>query len=253
MHPTNNITQKTVIFRRWRLVFYLIIGMGLFGTSSGCRWRSQQLTQKGMSQVQNNQLWPAIDTFQRALNTDPRSADANYNLGATYYYLAKETGQPHYNPKAEDFLRKSLIINPNHVNGYRTLSALMVETNRKNEAFQLLRSWQVAQPSNPEPLVELARLYKEHNETNQSVQHLADALKLNPNHSRALVAMGQLREQQGHLELAMKNYQRSFQTNQSQVGLSDQINRLAARMNTSTGTGNPNTRYASPNLGLNIR
>lgn len=229
-------------------VVIAVVVLCLFSVS-GCRWRSQQLTQQGMDQVQNNQLWPAIDTFQRALNVNPRSADANYNLGATYYYLAKETTQPHYNPKAEDFLRKALVLNPNHVDAYRTLSALMVETNRKDHAFQLLRSWQVAQPSNPEPLVELARLYKEHNDSNQSVQHLADAIRLNPNHTRALVAMGQIREEQGHLDLAMKNYQRSFQTNQAQPGLTGQMNRLAARMNTSTGTGNPNTRYANPNLG----
>lgn len=216
-------------------------------TGSGCQYRATRHTSNGHWHMQNSQYGPAVDSFQQALMAHPRHADANYNLGAAYYYLAKNSGQAHLTPKAEDLLRQAVTINPNHVDAYRTLSALYVETQRPNEAFNLLRSWQIAQPGNPEPLVELARLYREHNDSTRAVQFLADALTIEPNNSRALVAMGHLREEQGNLELALKNYTRSYQANSYQPELAQRIASLQQRMSGGLTTGQ-GTRYATPNM-----
>ncbi|GEM_PF-991086 len=220
--------------------------------SPGCQFQAARHTADGQWHVQNNQFGPAIDSYQQALMTNPRSADANYNLGTTYYYMAKQTGQAHFNPKSEDLLRQAISLNPNHVDAYRTLSALYIETQRPNDAFNLMRSWQVAQPTSPEPLVELARLYREHNDPTRAVQHLADALTIDPNNSRALVAMGSLREEQGQLELALKNYTRSYQANNYQPELATRIASLQQRLNSSTNSTN-NTRYANPSMNNTLR
>jgi len=220
--------------------------------SLGCHFQAARHASDGRMHFQSGQMASAIDSFQQAVMVQPRSADANYNLGAAYYYAAKTTGQPHLNPKSEDLLRQAIAINPSHVDAYRTLAALYVETNRPNEAFQLIRNWQVQQPANPEPLIEMARLYREHNDATRSVQYLADALTLDPAHARALVAMGNLREEQGQLELALKNYTRSYQVNAYQPEVAQRIASLQQRMyhdaNPSTGT-----RYAAPNMNQHLR
>lgn len=214
---------------------------------AGCQLQASRHTTAGQWHLKNQQYGSAVDSFQQALMVNPRNADANYNLGATYYYLAKQNGQAHMNPKAEDMLRQAIVLNPNHVDAYRTLASLYVETQRPNDAFNLLRGWHESNPGNPEPLVEMARMYREHNDPNRAVQFLADALTIDPNNSRALVAMGTLREEQGDLELAMKNYTRSYQANSYQPELAQRIASLQQRMSGGVTTSN-GTRYATPNM-----
>lgn len=230
----------------------LMLAAFVLSTNVGCQFQAARHTADGKWHVQNSQFGPAIDSFQQALMSNPRSADANYNLGTAYYYTAKQTGQAHLNPKSEDLLKQAITLNPNHVDAYRTLSSLYVETQRPNDAFNLIRSWQVTQPSSPEPLVELARLYREHNDQTRAVQHLADALTIDPNNSRALVAMGALREEQGQLELALKNYTRSYQANAYQPEVATRIASLQERMSSSVNP-NPNTRFAAPNMNNTFR
>jgi len=143
-------------------------------------------------------------------------------------------------------------LNPSHVDAYRTLAALYVETGRPNDAFQLIRGWQVGQPSNPEPLIEMARLYREHGDATRATQYLADALTLDPNHSRALVAMGTLREEQGNYELALKNYTRSYQANSYQPQVAERIAALQQRGQTDASP-NSGTLYANPNMNNYLR
>lgn len=231
--------------------FRLVAGICLM-VCAGCQFQVARHTADGRAYLQTGQMAQAVDSFQQALMANPQSADANYNLGATYYYLAKQTGQPHLNPKSEDLLRQSLALNPGHVDAYRTLAALYVETQRPNEAFQLIRGWQVAQPANPEPLVEMARLYREHNDTARATQYLADALTLDPNNARALVAMGKVREEQGEYELALKNYTRSFQANAYQPQVAERIAALQQRVQTDVNPAS-GTRYANPSMNAYVR
>lgn len=234
----------------YHLRFGLML-LALLSISAGCQVQATRHTADGRWHLQNRQFGPAVDSFQQALMVNPRNADANYNLGTTYYYMAKNTGQAHLNPKAEDLLHQAIVLNPNHVDAYRTLSALYVETQRPNEAFNLLRSWQVAQPTNPEPLVELARLYREHNDSTRAAQFLSDAITLEPDNARALVAMGSLREEQGDWDQALRNYTRSYQANSYQPELAERIASLQQRVSGSTTTPS-GTRYATPSMNQSL-
>ncbi|MBL8854533.1 MAG: tetratricopeptide repeat protein [Planctomycetaceae bacterium] len=228
-----------------------LVGLMLL-SQMGCQFQLARHTADGQQYLRSGQFSQAVDSFQQALMSNPQNADANYNLGTTYYYLAKQTSQPHLNPKSEDLLRQAIALNPSHADAYRTLAALYVETNRPNDAFQLIRGWQVTQPESPEPLVEMARLYREHNDPTRATQYLADALTLAPNHSRALVAMGTLREEQGQYDLALKNYTRSIQANSYQPQVAERIASIQQRFQTDV---NPQsgTRYANPNLNSFLR
>lgn len=228
--------------------FWVVAMLG----QSGCQFQMARHTSDGQQYLRSGQLSQAVDSFQQALMSNPQNADANYNLGTTYYYLAKQTGQAHLNPKSEDLLRQAIALNPSHADAYRTLAAMYIETNRPNEAFQLIRGWQVTQPASPEPLIEMARLYREHNDSTRATQYLADALTLDPNHSRALVAMGTLREEQGQYDLALKNYTRSIQANSYQPQVAQ---RIAAIQQRYQGEVNPQsgTRYANPNMNSFLR
>ncbi len=232
--------------RTWFLGLPLVVG------ALGCQFQVARHTADGRQHLQNGQMALAADSFQQALMANPGNADANYNLGTTYYYIAKQTNQPHLNPKAEDLLRQAIALNPSHVDAYRSLAAVYIETNRPTEAFQLIRGWQVAQPSNPEPLIEMARLYREHNDPTRATQYLADALTLDPNHSRALVAMGTIREEQGQYDLALKNYTRSYQANAYQPQVAQRITALQNRMRTDGGPLG-DTRYATPTMNSSLR
>lgn len=235
-------------FANLLLVFYGLLLL----SQVGCQFQLARHTSNGQQFLRSGQFAQAADSFQQALMSNPQNADANYNLGATYYYMAKQTGQMYINPKSEDLLRQAIALNPSHADAYRTLAALYIETNRPNDAFQLIRGWQVTQPTNPEPLVEMARLYREHRDPTRATQYLADALTLAPNHSRALVAMGTLREEQGQYELALKNYTRSIQANAYQPQVAQRIaaiqQRFSGDLNSQSGT-----RYANPNMNAYLR
>lgn len=190
----------------------------------------------------------ALQRFQLAAARDPSNADAYYNMASTFQQMGVQTGEKQYYTQAEDLYRQCLALSPDHVDAHRGLAALLVRTDRSNEAFKLLKDWAKYRPSNVDAHVELARLYEEFGESKLATQYLEHAITVNPNNSRALAALGAIRETQGNTAQALANYQRSYQLNSFQPGVAERIARLQQTVNGRLSTLNSNTRWVNPNV-----
>lgn len=194
--------------------------------ASGCNIAATGHNVQGKRLYEQGQFAQAISTFQKAVNANPRNPDAYYNMASTYYYLGKQQNNATWTQQAEQLYRRALVIDPNHTDAHRGLAAVLVESGRSGEAFQMLQAWQARAPFSAEPLIELARLQSEFGNRSNAMQTLANALNVDSNNPRALKAMGLMREQSGEYQLALDNYIRSYQANNLQPDVAEKIARL---------------------------
>ena len=206
---------------------------------SGCGLSATGTNMQGKQLFDQGQYAQAIEMFQRSINADPRNADGYYNMAAAYYYLGKQQKNVAWSQQADQLYRQALSLDPDHVDAYRGLSALLMDEGRTQEAFQLVQNWRVQQPDNPEPVIELARLYRESGDSAAATQLLADALHIDGNHARALKAMGMMREESGEYDLALQNYTRSYEANNSQTDVAQKIASLQGATRTAQNTTPP--------------
>ena len=219
-------------YRRNSLRFGLVIVAMAMLNGTGCRLMSTGQNVQGKRFFEQGQYTQAIDSFQQALRTNPRSADGWYNLGATYYYLGKQQKNPTWLQQAHQFFDRALQVDPDHADARRSLAALMIDNNRVNDAFAMIQSWRASAPRDPAPVLELARMYRESGNRNQAIQLLVEALNIDPNNSVALRAMGVMREEAGDVRSALQNYIRSYQANNMQPDLAQRIATLQGTLQT---------------------
>ncbi|MEM8679115.1 MAG: tetratricopeptide repeat protein [Planctomycetota bacterium] len=228
---------------RLPLATALVLSTVLLG--SGCRMSAVGKNVSGVRDYQQGQYHSAIQRFQQALAADPNNADAYYNLAATYYALGKYQGDQGLMNQAEGLYHQCLDLEPNHVECHRGLAGLLVDTNRPESAFTLLKRWAMQNPSDPSARIELARLYEEFGDDDSAIQHLSDALHVDANDHRAWAALGRLREERGEHAQALSNYQQAYNLNQFQPGLSSRIATLQQSLNSGTGVSAGGTQMVT--------
>lgn len=236
-----NLLNKTCCFtigHRW--IRYLLVFT--IGVLSGCNYAAQQRNIAGRQAYETGQYSNAINEFQRAIQVNPRNADAHYNLGATYYAMGKQYQNQQYTAHAEQLFRRSIALDNQHIDAHRYLAALLVETGQEQYAFDLLNTWRSRYPNSAEPSIELARLYQEYGDFRRATDHLADALRVDSGNVRALKAMGFVREQQGDIQLALQNYYRVMQLDSRQADVAQAVNRLQTQL----AQAGPDAQFANP-------
>ncbi|MGI9518026.1 MAG: tetratricopeptide repeat protein [Pirellulaceae bacterium] len=210
-------------------VFSTLLCIGISGcnvTSSGHNMYGRQLYDQG-------QYAAAIESFQQALRDNPQSADAYYNLAATYSHLGRQQNNANSLQQADQLYRYSIALNPANGDAYRGLTALMMQNGQTAEAFQMMQTWRAQMPQSAEPAIELARMYHETGNRQQATQLLVDALNVEPTNARALKALGSIREESGQYQLALDNYIRSYQANNLQADVAQKIAALQGVARTS--------------------
>jgi tetratricopeptide (TPR) repeat protein len=226
----------------------LMVGLAILA-SAGCKMSAQGRNVDGVREYQLGRYHESIRHFQRALADDPNNADAYYNLAATYYNLAKRNGDRSLMQQSEGLYHQCLDLNPNHVACYRGLASLLVDTDRQESAFTLVRRWAQRSYGSAEPRIELARLHEEFGDKDAAIQHLTDALHVDANNARAWTALGRLRENRGEFAQALSNYQQAYNINQFQPGVGTRIASLQQGVGSGTtaaGTQIVNTPSALP-------
>lgn len=201
--------------------------------SSGRNLQGVRLYHQGQHQL-------AVQEFQRVLASDPLNPDANYNLAALLHRSGVANKHQPTIEQAEAYYNRCLDLNKDHVDCYRGLAVLLVETKRRDKAITLLKNWAKTSPHVADSRVELARLYEEAGDLETASLHLNEALAVNANHARAWAASGALREKTGHPEQALANYQRSLQLNGFQPGVSQRVAALNRTVGGGVITGAPN-------------
>jgi len=186
----------------------------------------------------------AITAFQSALRANPNDPNTLYNIAATYHQSARASlrsghmaaAQQQYE-QAVQYYQLCLARAPNHADAYRGLSALYMDYQNGEAAYQLLRNWYDANPVSIEPKLEFARFYQEFAEIctiqghTENAQRYRDAtekllqqvLAAEPTNHRALRALGFLKEQNGDIGGAVAEYQRSLQAHPQQQDLAARV------------------------------
>ena len=182
----------------------------LLSFASGCGLANQGLNSKGVQYFQQGRHQEALRTFEEVVTNDPLNTDGHYNLAATYHRLALEKQDSKLLAQSEQLYRQCLHLDSNNADGYRGLAVLMMQSGRREQAYQLLEDWASKAPGSAEPQVELARLYDEGDQLDEAELHLQKALSVDSNNPRAWTALAHLRERDGDMPNALAHYQRSY-------------------------------------------
>jgi tetratricopeptide (TPR) repeat protein len=206
---------------------------GILATSlasqMGCSgMTSRSLNAEGVRLYQSGNYQQAADSFQKAIASNPRSADAYYNLASSLHKNGKLYNRPQDLQQAEQLYNQCLDYDPNHAECYRGLAVLLAETNRQDASYRLLEGWAARSPQNADPRIELARLYEETNNMQLAATQLEQAITIDPDNARALTALGKLRESTGDTQQALANYQRSLAINRFQPTVEARVASLQA-------------------------
>ena len=209
---------------------------------SGCA--SQNPTAEGIRHYGQARYDAAMTAFQSAYKANPNDPNTLYNIAATYHQSAKvaltsgqsATAQQQYDLAAQ-YYELCLAKDANHANAYRGLSAMYMDCQNAEAAFQRLIGWYNMNPVSVEPKLELARLYQEYAQIcmiqgrtdvaqecrSAAEQLLQQVLAVEPTNYLALRALGYLKEQSGDVTGAVSEYQRSLQANPQQQDLETRV------------------------------
>jgi predicted Zn-dependent protease len=134
--------------------------------------------------------------------------------------------------QAEQLYNECLNRNPNHRDCHRALAVLLVETDRSDRAFVLLKNWAVRSPQSADARIELARLYYEFGDAKTAETQLHQALQLDQTRDDAFKALAHIDEVNGDYQQALANYQRAYTLGGYSPALAS---RIAALNNTVSG------------------
>ena len=129
---------------------------GLVSIASGCGMVATGQNMQGVRLYEQGQLYGAMEKFQQAMVNDPNDADAYYNLASTMHRMGAANKDANALQQAEQMYNECLNRSPDHTDCHRALAVLLVETDRSDRAFVLLKNWAIRSPQNADARVELA-------------------------------------------------------------------------------------------------
>ena len=222
--------QRTNAQRVFNPIRVHALGLVILIATIGCRASTVGLNTQGVSNYRMGRYQEAIQSFQQALVNDPANPDAYYNLAATYYELGKRNNDANLLSQAEGLYNQCLDLDTNHVECYRGLAALLVDTDRSKDAFTLLKGWSQQYVLLADPRIELARLYEEFGDRESAARYLTDALNIDARNARAWTALANIRYEQGQLAQALSNYRHAYQLDQNQPEIAQRIANIQQRL-----------------------
>ncbi len=225
------------------------VALALLLGFSGCNLGVQQHNVAGRQAYETGQFTVAVNEFQKAIQLNPRSADAYYNLGASYYAMGKQSRNEQWLKQSEQLYRQAIALNDQHVDAHRGLAAMLIETGQEKFAFDLMNTWKNRYPNSTEPTIELARLYQEYGDNRRATDLLADALRIDGQNVRALKAMGHIRDVQGQTQLALDNYYRVLQLDNRQTDVANRVTVLQTQLAQLPGGAGANSPANQPRYG----
>lgn len=221
-----------------------LLAVGVIGLAAGCNMVATGQNMQGAQLYEQGQYYQAMDKFQQAMASDPTNADAYYNMASTMHQVGTANKDPNMLKQAETLYNQCLDRNPNHVDCHRALAVLLVQTDRSDRAFTLLKNWAIQSPQNSDARVELARLYEEFGDAKTAELQLQQALQLDQTNKRAWQAIASMQESKGDTQQALANYQRAYALDGYNPALA---NRIAALNRSSWGgTGQPTPGVTAP-------
>jgi Tfp pilus assembly protein PilF len=198
----------------------------LFATLTGCQTASQDrvrlFNEDGVYLFEHGQYGSARESFEAALQLQPKDPALLYNVGQCY--------DRQNNPaKAEQVYQQCLQEDPNHAPCRHALALLMLRTGRRTDADQMIEDWLTREPKRADAYVEDGWRLRQDGELTQAQARLQQALDLEPNNVRALTEMALLFEVMELPERAAALYARVLNEDPRQQAVLERLNLLRAK------------------------
>jgi tetratricopeptide (TPR) repeat protein len=181
---------------------------------------ARRLYEQGWKAWQNNDESAAVDAFKQAVDKDPKFAQAWMFLGTGHYYLGQQD-----QGMAE--MKKAIALDPSHAGNLKPVLTRMMATNHLDQALELWRELEKANPEDAEPPRNIAAILLRQKHYPEAATELKAALNRAPDDPALLLLLGQTHLRSGDKENGVAMVQRAAETNPRAVILNDAAYTLA--------------------------
>lgn len=149
----------------------------------------------GVAMFQHGYLDQAAASFQQVIATDPKNADAYYNLGTL------ELGQGDF-VRARQFLEETLRLKPDYPEAWNNLGMIAAQQGQPEEAIRDFQKSLAQRPEFATALLNLGNIYRRQQSFDEAQQCFNRAIRMEPDNPEVNYSLGMLYAQQGKLEEA---------------------------------------------------
>jgi Tfp pilus assembly protein PilF len=205
--------------RRWLLACLLAV---FTGCETASQDRVRQFNEDGVYLFERGEYGSARESFEVALQLQPKDAGLLYNTGQCY-------DRQNDAAKAEQFYQRCLQENANHAPCRHALAVLLFRSGRGNDADNMIEDWLTREPKRADAYVEDGWRLRQAGELTQAEARLQQALDLEPRNIRALTEMAILFEVLQLPERAAVLYERVLAEDPHQPAVAERLNSLRAK------------------------
>ncbi len=144
--------------------------------------------------------------FDRALKLDPHDVKAENNLGLTYESLYRPDEAMAAYRKAIEWQQDAPHLSEEP---YLNLAIVLLNQNKVDEAFALLKKAEAIAPENPQVLTQLARVDLEQNRFAEAESELKQAVKAKPNDASLHFQLGRVLRRENKTDEAKAEFARA--------------------------------------------
>jgi predicted O-linked N-acetylglucosamine transferase (SPINDLY family) len=164
-------------------------------TRQGSKRSAETYLDEGNRCLTASNFQAATSAYQRALELNPRSAEAAYNCGVAFH----RQGQL---DQAIACYKQAIRLVPGLAEAHFNLAHALSEVNRPEEAEAAYRATMRLQPQNAAAPYNLGLLYKSRGQYPQAVEAFNEALRIRPNYAEAHNNIGVIWRDQNRLDQA---------------------------------------------------
>jgi len=148
----------------------------------------------------------AIELFNRALEHDPRYAQAFAGLGKAYWYQFEITKDPKWVRRAQAACERALALREQEIEGSTCMGLVSEGTGRFEQAVMYYQKAVTLEPANDEAVRGLASAYAGLGDIGQAERTYREAIGMRPNDWRGYSMLGAFYVQQGRYLEAVKMF-----------------------------------------------
>src|SRR5262249_16145864 len=165
--------------------------------------RRQRLLESGQRYFDKSEYSAASIEFRKAIQVDPKSAEAHYRLGLTYWRL--QNWQEAYRS-----LRTSANLNPQYVDALLQLAAMETGMRKNEDARQDIQQILGIDPNNATAHLLLGQVSLQERNYETALQEFLRAKELAPGDPWALTQVGNAYVRLNHTAEATKSYEQAI-------------------------------------------